>query len=119
MICINPILKSPILAAIAAGTCVMLYFYLMIYSPKLTPAVMYSITTACFVYYMMGGRVLCDEPIVPETTSKTDLPLLAPQTTAKVTGVKCRTSSKVNNIPSPPGCTETEPESESVFGQAE
>jgi len=90
----------------------MLYFYMMLYSPKLTPAVMYSIATACVVYYMMGGRVLCDEPIAPEPTTKTGLPLLAPQTAAKVTGVKCRISSKENNIPSPPGCTESESESE-------
>lgn len=61
MICLNPILKSPLLAAIVAGCCVMLYFALMSYSPNLPPAVLCSIAIGYFVYFMMGGKVLCDE----------------------------------------------------------
>jgi hypothetical protein len=62
MICLNPILKSPLLASIVAGCCVMLYFTLMTYSPSLPPAVICSVAAAYFVYFMMGGKILCDEP---------------------------------------------------------
>jgi hypothetical protein len=61
MICLNPILKSPLLAALVAGCGVMLYFVLMSYSPNLPPAVLCSLAVAYFVYFMMGGKVLCDD----------------------------------------------------------
>jgi len=114
MICINPILKSPILAAIIAGGCVMLYFYLLTYSPKLPPAMMYSIAIAYFVYFMMGGRVLCDEPSAPAELPPVSAPAPAPAPGgAKVTAVKCQ-GSELNN---PPGCTpELESETDSMFG---
>ena len=67
MICLNPILKSPFLAAIVTGFMVMLYFGLMTYSPGLPPAALCSAAAAYFVYFMMGGRVLCDESQEPET----------------------------------------------------
>jgi hypothetical protein len=68
MICLNPILKSPLLASLVAGCCVMLYFTLMSYSPNLPPAAICSIAAGYFVYFMMGGKILCDEqtPALPE-----------------------------------------------------
>jgi len=81
----------------------MLYFFLKTYSPKLTTALMYSIAIAYFVYFMMGGRILCDEsPIIPsDPIPKTDVP--PAQNGVKVTGLKCQSSLQ---IPNPPGCTE-------------
>ena len=63
MICLNPILKSPFLAALVSGCCVMLYFILMTYSPNLPPAVLCSIAVAYFVYFMMGGKMLCEDKV--------------------------------------------------------
>lgn len=62
MFCLNPIFKSPALAAIVSGCCVLLYFAMMSYSPKLPPAVICSVAVGYFVYFMMGGKLLCDEP---------------------------------------------------------
>ena len=59
MICLNPILKSPLLAALVSGCLVMLYFILMSYSPNLPPAVLCSVAVAYFVYFAMGGTVMC------------------------------------------------------------
>ena len=81
MICLNPIFKSPFLASLVAGCCVMLYFILMSYSPNLPPAVICSVAVGYFVYFMMGGKILCnDEPLTepePEENNvkvQTDVP---------------------------------------------
>lgn len=79
MICLNPILKSPWLSAIVAGSGVMLYFTLMSYSPNLPPAVICSLAVAYFVYFMMGGKILCDEePESPSTSASSTLRYLDP-----------------------------------------
>lgn len=70
-ICLNPILKSPVLSALVAGCSVMLYFALMSYSPSLPPALICSLAAAYFVYFMMGGKVLCDEAPTPQQVTTT------------------------------------------------
>lgn len=66
MICLNPILKSPALAAFVAACAVLLYFALMSYSPNLPAAFFCSLGVAYIIYNIMGGRLLCDEPQQPE-----------------------------------------------------
>lgn len=59
----------------------MLYFVLMSYSPNLPPAVLCSLAVAYFVYFMMGGKVLCDEEqeqpatLAPETSPEVETDL--------------------------------------------
>lgn len=60
MICLNPITKSPFLAAVLAFSITMLYFALLTYSPTLPPAVFISSTLALVVYLLMGGQVWCE-----------------------------------------------------------
>lgn len=62
MICLNPIMKSPALAAFVGGCAVLFYFALMTYSPNLPAAVFCSMGVAYIVYNLMGGKLMCDEP---------------------------------------------------------
>lgn len=59
MSCLSPIFKSPLLSAFISGCCTLIYFALMSYSPNLPPAVICSVAVSYFVYYKMGGKVIC------------------------------------------------------------
>ncbi len=61
MICLNPITKSPTLAALFAGCLVLIYLAMMTYSANLPPAVLCSVLVALCVYTMMGGKLTCPE----------------------------------------------------------
>lgn len=67
MFCLNPIFKNPMLGALVAGCSVMLYFIMMSYSPNLPPAVLCSLAVGYFVYFIMGGKILCDDQKTSET----------------------------------------------------
>lgn len=74
------------LSALVAGCGTMIYFSLMSYSPNLPPALLCSIGVAYVVYFMMGGKVLCDEtevqaaPVIPNAPTAPVIPA-APATT--------------------------------------
>jgi hypothetical protein len=78
MFCLNPIIKSPMLSALVAGCGTMIYFSLMSYSPNLPPALLCSIGVAYVVYFMMGGKVLCDETEAPAPPVPPALPMVPP-----------------------------------------
>jgi hypothetical protein len=59
-ICLDPIFRSPFLAALVAGTLVFLYFVLMTYSAYLPPALLCGAVAAYLVYLAMGGTLMCD-----------------------------------------------------------
>lgn len=60
-ICLNPIINSPLLAGLFAGACVMFYLFLMTFSSSLPQMVLCSMAVGLFVYYVRGGRLLCDD----------------------------------------------------------
>jgi hypothetical protein len=64
----------------------MFYFMLMSYSPNLPPAVLCSLAVAYFVYFMMGGKVLCDDIAEPEPTEAPEVaPVAKPEPVATAT----------------------------------
>lgn len=63
MICLNPVYNDPKLAGIVAGGSVLLYMFSVSYVSSVIPPILaISLAIGVFVYYMMGGQLLCKDP---------------------------------------------------------
>ena len=61
MVCLENIFSSPLSAGLVTGLFVLIYIYLLSYSPYLPPAFFLSIMAGLFVYLLKGGTLLCSQ----------------------------------------------------------
>jgi hypothetical protein len=64
MICLNPIINNPFFAGLFAFACAMFYLFLMTFGSTLPQMVLFSMAVGLVVYYVRGGRLLCDETAI-------------------------------------------------------
>jgi hypothetical protein len=103
MICLNPIIHSPLMAGLFASACAMLYLFLMTISSGLPQIVFISLAVGLVVYYMRGGRLLCDE------SPKQGIPIHASSETVEPNMEQLPIGSKLATcgIPGLPACAPT------------
>lgn len=61
MVCLENIFSSPASAGLVTASFVLIYIFLLSYSPYLPPAFFLSIMAGLLVFLMKGGTVLCSQ----------------------------------------------------------